>query len=393
MSYNDFGDSMKIAGIIVEYNPLHNGHLYHIEETRRLSKCDVLICVMSGNFTQRGEPALVDKFTRTKMALENKVDMVIELPFVFSVQSANMFAYTSVSILNHMKVDEIYFGSESGEIKELEDLCDLLDSDAYNNLVKKNLDEGYSYPTASDKAVRKLTSTAVYDSPNNILGIQYIKSARKLNSSIVMKTIKRHSAGYYSEKIDNQNIQSATAIRKMIENKEDYKSYVPKSVYELLKNRKFVSIDLYKDQLEYLINSSTKDDLKSIFGITEGLENRILKCNNFDSVDQLIIQIISRRYTNSKIKRTLMHMLCNTKDELMKGFEIPYIRVLGMNEKGQSYLSVIKKSLEIPLITKIKEAKHPYLEHELRASKVYSLVSDIDAFKEEFKPVIIKYFN
>ena len=389
MSYNECGDNMKVAGIITEYNPLHNGHLYHINETRRLSDCDVLICVMSGNYTQRGEPAMIDKFTRTKMALYNKVDLVIELPMVFSVQSANMFAYTSVSLLHHLNVDEIYFGSESGDIKELEKIADLLESDSYNDMVKRYLDEGFSFPTASDKSIRKLTKTAIYDSPNNILGIQYIKAARKLKSKIKMKTMKRNEAGYYSNIIEGSHIQSATSIRKMAHENKDISDYVPKSVYELLLNRKLVSLDDFKDQLEYIINAATKDDLKVIFGITEGLENRIIKCKDFDDINDLILQIISRRYTNSKIKRILIHMLCNTKDELIKGFDIPYIRVLGMNLEGKKYLNSIKKDLTVPLITKIKSEKHPYLEHELRASKIYSLMSDRDIFKQEFKPVII----
>ena len=374
IGYNECGDIMKIAGIITEYNPLHNGHLYHINETRKLSKCDVLICVMSGNFTQRGEPAMIDKFTRTKMALYNKVDLVIELPMVFSV---------------HLKVDEIYFGSESGDIKELESIADLLESEKYNSLVKRYLAEGFSFPTASDKSVRKLTSSAIYDEPNNILGIQYIKAVRKLQSNIQLKTIKRNEAGYYSNIIEGSHIQSATAIRKMAQNNEDISPYVPKSVYELLLNRKLVSLDDFKDQLEYIINSATKDDLKVIFGITEGLENRIIKCNEFDDINDLILQIISRRYTNSKIKRILIHMLCNTKDELIKGFDVPYIRVLGMNLEGKKYLNSIKKDLTVPLITKIKADKHPYLEHELRTSKIYTLMSDQDIFKHEFKPVII----
>lgn len=380
---------MKIAGIITEYNPLHNGHLYHINETRRLSKCDVLICVMSGNFTQRGEPAMIDKFTRTKMALLNKVDLVVELPMVFSVQSANMFAYTSVGILNKLGVDEIYFGSESGKIEELENIADLLESDEYNVLVKKHLSEGFSFPTSSDKAIREITGTTIYDSPNNILGIQYIKAARKLKSNIVLKTIQRQEAGYFSEIIEGSHIQSATSLRKKVLKNEDISPYVPKGVSLLLERRKIVTIDDYINQFKYIISSSTKDDLKGIFGITEGLENRILKCNDFDSVNDLILQIISRRYTNSKIKRILIHMLCNTKDELIKGFDIPYIRVLGMNQDGQAYLSSIKKDIDIPLITKVGAIKHPYLEHELRASKIYSIMSDEDIFKQEFQPVII----
>ena len=380
---------MKIAGIITEYNPFHNGHLYHIEETRRLSKCDVLICVMSGNFTQRGEPAMIDKFTRTKMALANKVDLVIELPFVFSVQSADMFAYTSVNILNTLGVDEIYFGSESGDIKELDKLADLIGSDEYNDLVKGFLKEGFSYPTSSDKAVRRLTKSNIYDSPNNILGIQYIRAQRKIDTNLKMKTIKRHKAGYYSDILKGTSIQSATAIRKAHINNEPFKDYVPKSVYDLLLNRTIITLDSFIDQFRYIIASKSKEELKEIFSIKEGLENRILKVKSFDDMDDLILKIISRRYTNSKIKRSLIHILCDTKNKLISNFDVPYIRVLGMNKTGQEYLSSIKKDLEVPLITKIKENKHPYLEQEIKASKVYSLVSDKDIYFEEFQPVII----
>jgi predicted nucleotidyltransferase len=344
---------------------------------------------MSGNFTQRGEPAMIDKFTRTKMALSNRVDLVIELPMVFSVQSANMFAYTSVSLLHHLQVDEIYFGSESGDIEELESVANLIDSEAYNTLVKRFLKEGYSYPTSSDKAIRHLTTSTIYDSPNNILGIQYIKAAKKLQSKITLKTFQRHEAGYYSTLIEGSHIQSATSIRKMAKKNEDIKNFVPKSVLQLLQGRSIVTIDDFKNHFAYLIKSSTKNDLANIFGMTEGLENRILKAHDFDDMDDLILQIISRRYTNGKIKRILMHMICNTKTDLIKGFDIPYIRVLGMNTKGQAYLSQIKKDLTVPLITKIKNKKHPYLEHELRASKVYSMVSDKDVFQMEFDPLII----
>ena len=388
--YNEFGDNMKIVGIITEYNPLHNGHLYHIEETRRLSKCDVLICVMSGNFTQRGEPALIDKFTRTKMALENKVDLVIELPFVFSVQSADMFSLTSVHLLHHLNVDEIYFGSESGNIKELENLSDLLDSDEYNSLVKQYINQGLSYPTSSDNAIKDLSDTKEYANPNNILGIQYIKAVKKLKSNIVMKTIQRQSAQYYSEHLEDTNIQSATAIRKLLKENKDVSKYVPMSVDKLLRNRKIIDFNDFTDQLKYITKSSTSEDLFDIFGTTEGLENRILKVKEFNSTDELIHKILTRRYTNSKIKRTLIHILCNSKKETLTSFDVPYVRVLGMNNVGQSYLNKIKKDMQIPLITKIKEQKHPYLETELRASKVYSLVSDMDVFKEEFKHVIIK---
>lgn len=384
---------MKATGIIVEYNPLHNGHLHHIEETRRLSQCDVLICVMSGNFTQRGEPAMVDKFTRTKMALENKVDLVIELPFVFSVQSADIFSYTSVSILNLLGVEDIYFGSESGDIKKLETLADILEDREYNDLVKKYLKEGNSYPTASDKAMKLMHPSVDYDLPNNILGIQYIQAVKKLDSHIQLHTIPRQSTGYYTEETKNTNIQSATTIRKLLLNNKPIKDYVPMSVFDLLQNRKVVTLNDFTEQLKYILSSYTKEDLIQLFNITEGIENRILSIDHFNSVDDLINQLLTRRYTNSKIRRVLIHILCNTKKSLLESFDIPYIRVLGMNDAGKGYLNQIKKDCKVPIITKISKERHPILNHELTVSKVYSLVSDHDIYKQEFNPVIYLRFR
>ncbi len=391
--YNEFGDNMKVAGIIVEYNPLHNGHLHHILETRKKSKCDYLIAVMSGNFTQRGDVAMIDKFTRTKMALQNHVDLVIELPFVFSVQSADIFAYTAVSILNHLKVDEIYFGSEAGKIDELLLLSELLESDEYNNLVLKYSKAGNSYPTSSSLAVADLTNSKAYDLPNNILGIHYLRAIKKLNSNIKGCTINRIETNYYDSFTKGTSIQSATAIRKMLKQNEAISAYVPRNVFTLLKDRKVIDLEMFNEYFKYKIISATKEDLKAIFNISEGFENRIKKVNDFESVETLISRLLTRRYTNSKIRRSLLHILCNTKKTVLNSFEIPYIRILGMNEAGKAYLNTIKKDLEIPLVSKVTNNIHPYLDIELRASKIYSLVSDIDVFKEEFKPLIIMRFD
>ncbi len=384
---------MKVAGIIVEYNPLHNGHLHHILETKRISKCDYLIAVMSGNFTQRGEPAMIDKFTRTKMALKNHVDLVIELPFVFSVQSADIFAYTSVAILNHLAVDEIYFGSESGNIDELFYLSDILNSEAYNKLILKYSKEGNSYPTSSDLAVKELTNSQIYDLPNNILGIHYINAVKKLKSNILVKTIKRIESNYYDDVIAGSKVQSATSIRKLLKDGVDINDFVPETVYKLLKDRKIVDFEMFTSQLRYIINSSTKEDLYSIFNISEGFENRILKVKEFESVEDLIKNLLTRRYPHSKIRRSLIHVLCNTKKKDLTSFEIPYLRILGMNKLGQEYLNLIKKDLTIPLISKISNKNHIYLDIELKASNIYSLVSDIDVFNEELQPPIFMHFG
>lgn len=379
---------MKTVGIITEYNPLHNGHLYHINETKRLSNCDRLICVMSGNFTQRGEPAILDKFTRTKWALNNGIDLVVELPFVFTVQNADIFAYTSVSILDKLGVDEIYFGSETGDIKELELLGDILMSDEYNSLVKKHMKNGTSYPTSSDSAMKELHPNSSFDLPNNILGIQYLLAGKKLKSKIDFKTIKRISTNYFDDETEGTNIQSATSIRKLLKEKKDISNYVPSDVCDSLVKNKLVSYEDFYTNLKYIIRSSTKEDLNQIFGMEEGLENRILKIKDFESTRDLIQKSLTRRYTNSKIQRTLAHTLCNIKKIEIKSFEVPYIRILGMNKIGQTYLSEIKHDIEIPLIAKVKEGIHPYLDLEIRVSKVYSLATNKDVYKQEFKQPI-----
>ena len=382
---------MKVAGIIVEYNPLHNGHVHHIKETRRLSKCDYLICVMSSNFTQRGEPAIIDKFTRTKMALENGIDLVIELPFVFTVQNADIFARTSVDILNHLNVDEIYFGSETGNIKELEKLGEIMSNEKYNILVKKFSKEGNSYPTSSDLAMKELYPSKAYELPNNILGIQYILAGKNIDSKITFHTINRLSTNYFDEINRLSNIQSASAIRKSLIKNDDISVYVPNSVNKLLKDRKLITYEDFFSQFSYILKSKAKEDLAAIFNINEGFENRLLKMKGFTSVQMLIDSILTRRYTNSKVKRSLAHILCNTKKELITTFKIPYIRILGMNQQGKAYLNHIKHDISIPIISKVKEGLHPYLDMELRVSKIYGIASDIDSFKEEFKPLINMY--
>lgn len=385
------GDKMKTAGIIVEYNPLHNGHLHHIKETRRKSGCDCLIAVMSGNFTQRGEPAMIDKFTRTKMALLNEVDLVIELPFLLTIQSANIFAFASVSLLNYLGVDELYFGSESGDVKELYKLSEILNSKEYNKLIKSFLKEGNSYPTSSALAVKKLSNSKLYDKPNNILGIHYINAINKLNSKIKIKTIERIKTNYHDEFTVGTKIQSASAIRKLLKVKKNINEFVPQSVNELLKGRQIIDIEMFYNYLKYKIVSSSNKDIGDIFGISEGLENRIKSIKEFTSIQDLIEKVITRRYTNSKLKRSFMHILCQTKKETLENIDVPYIRILGMNDTGKEYLNLIKKDVNVPIISKVTENIHPYLDTELKISMIYSLVSDRDIFKEEFYPVIYEH--
>lgn len=379
---------MKITGIIVEYNPLHNGHLYHITETRKRSQCDVLIAVMSGHFTQRGEPTIVDKFTRTKWAIANGVDLVVELPFVLGVQSADLFALHAVQILHHLGVNDIYFGSEAGNVEDLNNLGEILASDHYNELVQINLKEGYSYPTANDLAMNTILPDGGFDQPNNILGIQYILAGKRLSTPIQFHTIPRTKTGYYDDIDESTHIQSATAIRKLALQNQEISPYVPSVVAQDLQKKLLISYDAFTVALGGILHRATARELSHIQHVTEGLEHRIKQVTSFSSIEDLIQQIISKRYTNAKLQRMLACILCNVQTSDIIPGEIPYLRILGMNDQGRAHLSNIKKDLAIPLYTKIKEGLHPYLDIELRVTKVYNMATNTDLYKQEFHPVI-----
>lgn len=379
---------MKVTGIIVEYNPLHNGHVYHIEQTREESQCDVLIAVMSSHFTQRGEPTITDKFKRTRWALDNGVDLVVELPFVFGVQNADIFARTSVEILHHLGVTDIYFGSESGTIKHLEELADILDSEEYNTNIQTYLNEGDSYPTASDKAMKDIFQEDGYDKPNNILGIQYIRAGQNLTPPIKFHTIQRINAGYYEALQEDQSIQSATSIRALVQDGTPIDKYVPSIVANELPKDKPITYNDFTLALAGVLHRSTPEELHDIYHVTEGLEYRIKKISDFTSVDDLLSQLITRRYTHAKLQRMIAHILCNVHKEDVPSFAIPYVRILGMTDQGRAHLSSIKKTIKVPLYTKIKEGLHPYLDIELKVTKIYQMAAPKNLYKQEFEPVI-----
>ncbi len=380
---------MKIVGIVVEYNPLHYGHIYHIEETKKASKADVLVAVMSGHLVQRGEFSVIDKFTKTMWALKAGIDLVIELPGVFSIQSAEYFAKTSIEILHSLGVMEVYFGSETGEIEPLYGVALALDSKRYNDTVKHYLDQGKSYPSSSSLALKELGFDDSHTTPNNILGIQYIKAAQSLSPKPAMKAIKRIQTQYYDDIDDATHIQSATAIRKRHQSKEPYADYVPEYVLQSLHTHTMPTWDDFYPYFFYKIKSTSLQDLALIHGIEEGLENRFKQVSNPENSAQFIDAVISRRYTHAKIRRTMMACLIDIKKADIVSYSVPYIRVLGMNSKGQNYLNSIKADLPVPLITKIKKVRHPYLDIELKITEIYDLVYRKNLLKKEFEPVII----
>ncbi len=362
---------MKILGLIVEYNPFHHGHLYHLNKAKELLNPDLTIAVMSSHFVQRGEPAISDKWTRAQIAIKNGVDLVIELPFVYSVQSADYFAHGAIDILAKLKVTDIVFGSENGDINIFKDIAYTIKNNqkAYNNIVKEQMNLGLRYPDACNQALSLLMNKTV-TTPNDLLGLAYVKEIIDHDYPIEMHCIKRTN-DFHSLQIEA--ISSASAIRHALKNKIDIKNQFCN--YKEYKEFYFLD-DLYP-YLRYKILTTSNQSLKQLHLVDEGIENllkeKILVSNN---MEQLITNLSSKRYTRSRIQRMLIHILMNnTKDQIINAMHLNYIRILKMNNNGQAYLNKIKKVCEYKLITNFSSYTHPALDLEFKATKLLSCLS------------------
>ena len=369
---------MKSVGIICEYNPFHNGHLYHIEKVKKLFPDHLIVLVMSGNFTQRGEVSIINKWKKTEIAL-NYVDLVIELPFVFASQSADVFARGACDILKYLNVDSLVFGSECDDVSYLEKFAFIQDSSEYNNLVKSYLSKGFNYPTCLSKALYDICGDSVKN-PNDLLGLSYIKELK--DSSVKCISIKRTND--YLDKNLSESISSGTSIRNALENGIDIRKYVPDISYNYLNNMHFTSD--YFELIKYRILS---DDISKYQTVDEGIENRLKKViNDVNSIDELIKKVKTKRYTYNKISRMLIHILTGFTKEEASNIKTSYIRVLGFNKKGKSYLSLIKKSSSVPIIVRF-EKNNKYLDIESRVSSIYNLIKKDDSLSEyQHKPII-----
>lgn len=369
---------MKSIGIIAEYNPFHNGHLYHIQKIKEQEKDATIILVMSGNFTERGEVSIIDKWKKTEIALYAGVDIVIELPFPFAVQSADFFSYGAITLLEKMKVDKVIFGSESNSIDDLTLIAKTqLENEDFNHLVKVYSKLGANYPTALSNALFDLTGKKI-TAPNDLLGISYIKTILKYNYKIKAETIKREN-NFHSKEL--KEISSATAIRFALKEQKEVKEYVPDFVYPyLLEDLHFQ--DEYFPYLKYKI--ITEKDLSKYHLVEEGIDKKIKEeIINANTYDDFINRIKSKRYTYNKLQRTLNAILCNfTKEDAKKWREISYIRLLGFNQNGKRYLNSIKKEMDIPIISKMTKNKEEMLAYELETTKVYALSLPFEKQKE-----------
>lgn len=364
-------NTMASVGIIAEYNPLHNGHLYQIQEIKKKHPEDTIIIAMSGNFTQRGEPAIIDKWSRAKLAINAGADLVVEIPYHFATQSADYFSYAGITILEQLKVEQLIFGSESNNIDNLTEIAQAeLQNTQFDKLVRIYSKFGYNYPTALALSLKDLTGKII-DTPNDILGITYIKTILKYNYRIKPKSIKRTSD--YNSKEIKGTISSATSIRENINNLEKIKKTVPKETFNILSKEIIHKKEDYFNLLKYKI--ITENNLEQYHLVSKDLAIRLKKeILSANSYEELIQKVKSKHQTYSKISRALLQILCNyTKQQAQNNQKLEYIRLLAFNNKGKAYLNSIKKDLTIPLISKISKNKKEMLELELNTTKIYTL--------------------
>ena len=379
---------MKKVGIICEYNPFHNGHIYHLQKIKEKYPDCLIVLVMSASFTMRGEISLLNKWDKTRLALNFGVDLVIELPTFYSTNSADTFSEGSLRLLSMMKVDYLVFGSENDDVTLLQKLASIqLENNDYDNIVKKYLDEGYNYPTSMSKALKDLSDEDLHES-NDLLGLSYVKEIIKNHYSIIPVTIKRTN-NYLDESIDNE-ISSATSIRKAIKENIDIKKVVPTETLKYL-----ITDDIEKNYfylLKYKILSDM-DNLDFYLDVDEGLDNLIRKnILKATSLDDLIERIKTKRYTYNRLNRMFLHILLNVKKEDKERRKaINYIRVLGFNLNGKKYLKNIKKELNIPIITNYSDLDDDNLNFELYSTYIYhQIVNHQEWDLEEIKSIPIQ---
>ena len=379
---------MHKIGIICEYNPFHNGHLYQIKKIKETYKDSLIIVCLSSCFMQRGEASILNKWDKTRLAIESGVDLVLELPFAFATQYQDIFAKGALTILNHLKIDTLVFGSECDDVELLKNLASVqLKDESYNYLVKRYLDLGLNYPTSLSKALFDITGVKL-DKPNDLLALAYIKEIIKNNYDIEPFSIRRTS-DYHNSNLDS-DIVSASTIRKLLKDGVNVNNYLPYNIYDYLSE---IDEDKYFALLKYQIINNI-DCLDKFQTVDEGIENRIIKyINMVNSKEELILKVKSKRYTYNKINRMFTHILTNFTKEDAKNLEIEYLRVLGFNTRGKNYLNKIKKDIDIPIINKYIPNMYKCLDIEFRVSLIYSLIlkdKGDDFLKREYrnKPVI-----
>lgn len=366
---------MIITSLITEYNPFHNGHIHHIEASRRLTGADVVIAIMSGNFTQRGEIAVTDKFTRAEAAVRH-VDLVVELPLYNAVSFADDFALGGVHVAELLGSTNIVFGSESGDIENLKYVSgQLKDADIQekmNILIKK----GYSYP----RAVNESVGGDIFKGSNNTLGLSYIKAIDTLDSKIKPLTIPRLGNQYSDENLSESRFSSATSLRKALEEErlEEAIRYMPELLArKIMANVPLSNADIF-GTLKVIINRSDHTELRKIYMMTEGLEYRIKsKIRQHDSYESFINDVKTKRYTRTRLNRLMISILLNITEDKMKTYKLPdAVRILAMNQTGQKYLKSLPD--KVGTITNVNSKSRNILQNEIAATDIYNVFAKSD---------------
>lgn len=420
---------MKVLGVITEYNPFHNGHRYHLEKSREITGCDATLAVMSGHFLQRGEPALLDKWRRGEMAVQSGVDLVLEIPTVYACSTAEFFSYGSIQLLHGTGiVTDLSFGSEHGTLPLLQKVAGVLAESppSYEALLQEFLNQGLPFPVARSKALSSYMKQQlpgnredfkelekVLKSPNNILAIEYLKTLINTESPITPHTIKRISAGYHDRRIRG-SIASATGIREHLASGKDFEALtgvLPQASLRILKS----AIDqgfapVFPSNIENLLlgllRRATPEDLRRIFDVTEGIENRLWKgAKKSTGLGELLEQVKTKRYTYTRIQRILMHLLLDlSKEDLLsfnRGKGPKYLRVLAFNDRGRKLLKKMQKESSLPVITNLKHyepqtsLEKSMLAYDLRGTDLYTLGMPgtnlkTEALEYKKRPVYVK---
>ena len=373
----------KVLGLVLELNPFHNGHKYFIDQAIKMINPSVTIAVVSTSFTMRGDVSVIDKFAKTKLCLDYGIDIVLELPFISAINSADYFSAAAVNILKSFQVTDICFGSEAKSIETLQNIATISSSAEYNNILRANLDKGLSYSSASLSTLLSLTDPSLAMSstlPNNTLGIGYLKAIK--DSNITPHIIERIDNMYYDENISKTNIASATSLRKEIGENKEIDNYIPNYTYDFV-NSDQVNDEIYK-LLQYTFLKNDISNFKNILGVKEGIENRFLSFIDSANYKDFINNVQTKRYSINTIKRLILHILLNTSSQY-EGKVNYYLRILGMNNCGMKYLAHLPKNIKQEIITTPKNSTNEFVNLELRATKLYCLLTNKNIYKQEYE--------
>ncbi|MEG0496444.1 MAG: nucleotidyltransferase [Carnobacterium sp.] len=400
---------MKSCGVIVEYNPFHNGHLYHIQQAKQNTNADVIIVIMSGNFLQRGEPAIVDKWTRAEMALSQGADLVVELPVSFCVQPADYFAKGGVALLQALQCGNLCFGAETGKASDYNQMTDMLNQketiieERFNEL--KN--DGTSYAYQMNRIMKELIPETPLSlaSPNTILGLAYAKENAKYSAPMKLYPIKRKKTDYHDQEIvASQSIASATAIRNELTdnfNKRDsftsLQKVLPKSSFDLLCATEWMTWENYWPYLKYRLINQSFDELRLIYQMKEGLEYRLKeKVKEAENFKDFISLVKNKRYTWVRLQRLCVYILLNIKEtEINPEVDLPRaIHILGFNKTGQAYLNQVKKTVDLPILNNINQKNASVWELDIKAGEIYNLGYANKMQQQDYRryPIIVNEF-